>query len=153
VSGVVSVTRYSGGSVAPFFIPSQVFMAVQEALADMFDRLYRGGRVGYSGQRYVLANRVSSDRATSWDKVVYSSAYPMLDNFVFCGSRFWLNGLSPGTSELEMYLRLCLLQVTSYEEELSGDQLVKAYAMPRKDFLIIVAMIIENGEAVPDLFD
>lgn len=151
--GVVSVTRYSGGSVAPFFIPSQMFMAVEEALADMFDRLYRGGRIGYSSQRYFLANRVNSDHMTSWDKVVYSSAYPVLDTFVFRGSKFWLNGLSPGTSELEAYLRLCLLQVTSYSEKLSGDQLVKAYAIPRKEFLSTVAMIIENGEDASDLFD
>jgi len=151
----ISVTHYTEGTGVRRYLPSEEYMTIEVALADMFERLRQGAQATFSGYNNGLATYVGAespdDEATGIDTVIYGGCGPLLKRFLELAPT-WREreDIEPGTPEQDAFIRHLFLKVTGHD--LSESETEVALAMDQEDFLAAMAMSIETGECVTELF-
>jgi len=151
--GKISVTHYTKGEGAPFYLPGEEYLSVQDALTDVFSRLRNGAGLGTSGYNYGLVTYVGpEENPTGSDKAIYGGLSPKLQDFLIRATKWWEQGddTMPGTPEHEHFIRRLLLEATGHD--LSTTETDIALNMAEDQFLAAIAMAIETGDNVAELF-
>lgn len=149
----ISVVHYTQGEDAPFYPLTEEHLSIRDALTDMFRRLKAGADMAVSGYNYGLMTYIGPEEApTGWDKAIYASLDPKLQNFIIRATKWWEQdeGMEPSTAKHDRFIRRLLLQATDHD--LDDAKWAIAEHMPEDEFLAAMAMAIETGENVGELF-
>ena len=149
----ITVAHYTKGKGAPFYPPMEEHLSIESALADIFRRLKAGADMATSGYNYGLVTYFGPEEApTGSDKAIYGGLTPKLQDFIIRAAKWWEQDedTTPGSSEHDRFIRRLLLEATGHE--LDDAKWVTAEHMPEDQFLAALAMAIENGENVAELF-
>lgn len=128
-------------------------MSLQATLADMFRRLRAGADMAISGSNYGLISYIGPAWSPSGtDKAIYQGLSAKMQDFIIHATKWWRNdGMKLGSPDHTRFIRRLLLKAAAHDE-LSSAQRHVALEMPEDEFLAAMAMAIETGDNVAELF-
>ena len=150
---MITVTRYIKGEAIPGFLPDKSRVDVLQALMDMFARLHGGAELFIRGFNYGLAIYDADPQSADYDRAIYGFIGTKLDQFLIDATKWWQSDkeVAAGSPDQDRFIRQALLRVTGHKQ-LTDTEWYCALTMPEDEFLAAMAMSVENGELVTELF-
>ena len=146
----ITVTHYTKGG-APRYRAAEERFSTLEALNDMFNRLRSGADTRTSGFNYGLVMYTGPEaNPTGSDVAIYGGTSTQLQDFLIRAPKWFEKGEDYGSAAHQRFLRRTLLEAIRHP--LSEQEMEVALAMPEDQFLAALAIAIDNGESVAELF-
>lgn len=151
----ITATHYTRGEGAPFYPLTEEPLPIKDALTDMFRRLRAGASMATAGHNYGLVTYFGPEEApTGSDKAIYGGLSAKLQDFIIRATKWWRHdeSMQPGSPEFDRFIRRLLLEATGHDDLSGAQSHVAREVMPEEEFLAAMAMAIEHGDNVAELF-